>query len=292
MADGSIRGAQAIEALAERFPQLYVAPAEGAQEAHRAAAGRGIAPEGATLGHFSLDPADELREVDTPAGPVEVICFARRADFETFQQIIAHKSLPVPIAATIGATTYRGLADWGKVRAAYVAYKEAGGDDWPAEMARLSKVPGALRSELIVISSGPYSNIEAASTPYSQDEWIRMSKEIRLYHECAHVVCRRTRPEDILPVWDEVTADTVGLICATGKYDPALAALFLGVSEKGFEQGRLAEYLDEGQLDDIDAISREVYSALLRIAEMADGRRLSSPFDFLLELKEEPLIRY
>jgi hypothetical protein len=62
-----------IKTLAMRFPQLYVAPATDAQEAHRLASGRGIVPDDARLDHFVGSAEDELREVQTPAGPVEVL---------------------------------------------------------------------------------------------------------------------------------------------------------------------------------------------------------------------------
>ncbi|MBR1830322.1 MAG: hypothetical protein IJ781_12645, partial [Atopobiaceae bacterium] len=230
MDDVIARGGEALAVLAKRFPQLYVAPAEGAQTAHRLAAGRGIAPAGADLGHFVTSPEDELREVDTPAGPVEVVFLQNRSDFETFLQIVGHKAEPVPIARTVGAITYRGIADWGKVAAAHAAYVAAGGDDWPNEFARLARRPGAFRAEIVVISEGPYSNVPANQTPYDEERWLCISREIRLHHECAHVVCRRTMPDDVLPVWDEVTADVVGLLCAIGRYDAALAARFLGVA--------------------------------------------------------------
>ena len=280
-----LKGTDALEALALRFPQLYVAPAEGAQDAHRAAAGHGIAPEGATLDHFEGSPQDELREVDTPAGPVEVLFLEHRRDFETFLQIIGHKSAPVPIARTVGAITYRGLADWGKVAAAHAAYLASGGDDWGSEFMRLAKEPGAFRSEIIIISEGPYSNVAAEDTSYSADEWLHISHEIRLHHECAHVVCRRT-------VWDEVTADVVGLLAATGRYDAALATRFLGVAESGFTGGRLAEYLDEEQTARIDEIAAEVHAACVRIEEMSGPAEAADPFAFLLDLKREPLISY
>ncbi len=284
----TIRGREALEGLAARFPQLYVAPAEGALDAYRMAAGRGIAPAEASLGHFVSTPDDELREVDTPAGPVEVVFLANRGDFETFLQIVGHKSQPAPIARTVGAITYRGIADWQKVAAAHRAYVAGGGTEWGAEFARLAKVPGAFRSEIIVISEGPYSNISAGDTPYDEDEWIRISREIRLHHECAHVVCRRLMPDDILPVWDEVTADVVGLICATGRYDAGLAALFLGVSEAGFEGGRIAEYLSDEQKARIDEVAREVFAACERIEKQCTADDLARPFDFLLRLKERP----
>lgn len=285
-------GRGAVQALAERFPQLYVAPAEGAQDAHRRASAYGIAPEGANLDHFTGNPEDELRSVDTPAGAVEVLFLKERADFECFLQIVGHKAQPVPIARTVGAITYRGIADWGKVAAAEQAYREAGGDDWDAEFARLAKEPGAFRSELIIISEGPYSNIPAEQTAYAADEWVRISREVRLHHECAHVVCRRLMPADILPIWDEVTADVTGLLCATGAYDPSMAALFLGVTRDGYAGGRLEEYLDESQRADIDRIAVELFGALGRIPAIWEDAGKPDSFDFLLQLKRDPLVRY
>lgn len=290
MDKGAIRGSDVIKALAARFPQLYVAPADGAQDAHRRAAGNGIAPEGANLEHFKTNPEDELRAVDTPAGPVEVVFLKERADFETFLQIIGNKSQPVPIAPTIGAITYRGLPDWKKVSAEREKYLASGGTDWSSEFARLAKEPGVFRSEIVIISEGPYSNVPASETPYDDGEWLRVSREVRLHHECAHVVCRRTMPDNIQPVWDEVTADVTGLLFATGGYDASLAARFLGVTDKGFADGRLSEYLDDGQKARIDEIAIEVNAALKRIEALCGQAEAADPFGFLLHLKESPMI--
>ena len=285
-------GGEALAVLARRFPQLYVAPAEGAQTAHRLAAGRGIAPAGADLGHFVTSPEDELREVDTPAGPVEVVFLHNRSDFETFLQIVGHKAEPVPIARTVGAITYRNIADWGKVAVAHAAYVAAGGDDWPNEFARLARQPGAFRAEIVVISEGPYSNVPANQTPYDEERWLCISREIRLHHECAHVVCRRTMPDDVLPVWDEVTADVVGLLCAIGRYDAALAARFLGVAPDGYAGGRLAEYLSDEQAQRIDEVAAEVFAACAKIEQACGQTQASEPFTFLLNLKRAPLLAY
>ena len=292
MDDVIARGGEALAVLARRFPQLYVAPAEGAQTAHRLAAGRGIAPAGADLGHFVTSPEDELREVDTPAGPVEVVFLHNRSDFETFLQIVGHKAEPVPIARTVGAITYRNIADWGKVAVAHAAYVAAGGDDWPNEFARLARQPGAFRAEIVVISEGPYSNVPANQTPYDEERWLCISREIRLHHECAHVVCRRTMPDDVLPVWDEVTADVVGLLCAIGRYDAALAARFLGVAPDGYAGGRLAEYLSDEQAQRIDEVAAEVFAACAKIEQACGQTQASEPFTFLLDLKRAPLLAY
>lgn len=287
-----IKGPAVIEALASRFPQLYVAPAQGAQSAHGMASRRGQVPENATLDHFVTTDDDELREVATPAGPVEVVFLKDRSDFETFLQIIGHKAQPVPIARTIGAVTYRGLADWDKVEAARQDYLAAGGEDWASEFMRLARQPGAFRSELIIISEGPYSNVPARETGYDDASWILVSREVRLHHECSHVVCRRTMPDDVLPVWDEVTADVVGLVSATGRYDSLLAKRLLGVSADGYTSGRLAEYLDDDQLSHIDDIAREVAGACEAIEATATEADLAHPFDYLLSLKASPLVKY
>lgn len=286
------RGAKALEVLAARFPQLYVAPAKDAQGAHGLATTLGIKPEDANLMHFKGGALDELREVETPAGPVEVLFLEHRSDFETFLQIIGHKSSPEPIARTVGAVTYRGVPDWGKVSDARHSYMVSGGDDWSAEFARLAKEPGAFRSELVVISEGPYSDVAADKTPYENDEWISVSREIRLYHECAHVVCRRTMPRDVLAVWDEITADVVGLLAATQRYDVGLATCFLGVSSDGYSAGRLEEYLDEEQMSQIDELAVEVHAACTHIGDLCVAGAADDPFEFLLRLKREPLIAF
>ena len=286
------KGGEAIEALAGRFPQLYVAPAEGAQEAHRLAAGRGIVPEGANLDHFSGDSEDALHIVDTPAGPVEALFLKNREDFETFLRIVGNKSMPVEIARTVGAITYRGLADWGAVARARDEYLANGGGDWASEFRRLASVPGAFRAEIVVISEGPYSNVPADATPYGGEEWLRVSRAIRLNHECAHVVCRRIMPEDVLPVWDEVTADVVGLLCATRRYDARLAALFLGVTADGFAGGRLSEYLDGGQKARVDELAAEIHHVLQRIEAACGEAESADPFGYLVRLKRDPLVRF
>ena len=113
------RGHAVLVSLAHRFPQLYVAPGDDAGEAHRLARLRGVVPPNANLDHFHGSADDELRVVSTPAGPVEVVFLKERADFETFLQVVGHKSAPVPIARTVGAITYRGLADWSEIAAAH-----------------------------------------------------------------------------------------------------------------------------------------------------------------------------
>ena len=82
MTEQSIVGPEVISHLALRFPQLYIKPSEGDEtlQLHRLAAGRGLAPADANLAHFETSARDELRIVDTPAGPVEVVFLPVRRD--------------------------------------------------------------------------------------------------------------------------------------------------------------------------------------------------------------------
>ncbi|MBR3224602.1 MAG: hypothetical protein IKF78_04695 [Atopobiaceae bacterium] len=282
-------GKEVIANLAQRFPQLYVAPAEDAQELHRMAAGRGIVIPDANLDHFVTSDEDELRVVDTPAGAVETVFLQERHDFETFLQIVGHRAQPVEILPEVGAITYFGLADWGAVARERERYEQSGGTDWTSEFRRLATQTKAFRCELVVLSAGPYSNVSYDRTPYDEPEWLRLSREIRLYHECAHVVCRRKMPKNIDVLWDELTADLTGLLFATGGYDVGLAQTFMGVSSDGYVGGRLPEYLDDEQAPHIDEVSVSIHEAIEKIDAYVRSTPQQDPFEILLSLKEKPL---
>ena len=96
----------------------------------------------------------------------------------------------------------------------------------------------------------------------------------------------------MLPVWDEITADVVGMLSATGRYDVALAVRFLGAAEDGFTEGRLEEYLNDKQAARIDELALEVYGACKRIGHIVDSGKPSDPFTFLIDLKRSPLLMY
>ena len=221
-----------LDELARRFPQLYVEPADDAGEAYRIAALRGAGPEGATLDHFRGAGDDFLRAYDTPAGQVDVLFLALRLDFERALRCLAFRCRPEEIPATTGAMTISGLADWSKI-ADERERASAAGEDWPEAFRAFTADPANYRTTLVVVSEGPYSAVEASLTPYDADEWVAVSRQIRIFHELAHVVCIRLMPGDRLAVYDELTADFCGLVHATGTYDTALAATFLGVDEQG-----------------------------------------------------------
>ena len=279
---------EVIKLMAERYPQLTVPPSENAEEAYLAAAtaGEGL---GSDLPHFIGSREDWLRTEQTPAGPVEMLFLRERADFVTFLRCIGYRCRPAEIPPSVGAQTFFNLRNWQKIRAHEQAYLAQGGTDWAAELLRFDADKEKSRDTLILLSQGPYSAIPWQKTPYSETQWLRVSLDIRRFHECAHVVCRRCFPEQKLPLWDELTADLTGLRKATGSYDAALAAAFLGVTAEGYTPGgRLTHYLNDGE--DADAAARELWQVIGQLAGRSAERAGDESWELLLELTREPLL--
>ena len=237
-----------IERLAETYPQLYLDPDKADIEEYKACVRKGERPAECGLSHFVTDERDCAETVETPAGTAEVITLYNRHDFEVFVRCMmaARKGPLDQIPATMGAATIVAF-NWPKINAHRKAFMEEQRDagvlfpDWNAEFKRFTAVKANYQDLLIVLSRGPYSNVTAAQvsecltadgrSPVSEDEWIRMSGDIRKYHELTHFVCRNLYPDKIDEIWDELVADAVGIYGATGEYSVSLEELFLGITD-------------------------------------------------------------
>ena len=237
-----------ISELAKRFPQLYIKPQKGVSESelYRSIVCRGEQYSG-ELTHFICSDEDSLTVEETPAGRVEVIFLKNREDFECFYQIMAEKCEHAPVLRSVGAAYIGGINDWPKIHAHIAEYEKNGGRDADDEFRRFTANKDNYKTSIILLSDGFYSNISYENTPYGEEEWRKISLEIRKYHELTHFVCRHFFPGNISPVWDELLADFYGLLCATGRYDPSLALEFLGIRSGEYIDGRLKRYA-EGEI--------------------------------------------
>lgn len=233
-----------IRRLAEQFPQLYLAPAQGVSQSmlYRSIVGKGMAYTG-DLQHFQGSTEDRITTMHTPAGDVMVVYLANRADFACCYQVLGYRCEPVEIPAHIGSCYISGLNDWSRIHAHKEAYLAGGGQDWKQEFARFTAVKENYLTTVILLSAGPYSALPAADTPYTESRWLEVSKEIRQYHELTHFVCRTKYPHKKHAVWDELLADCMGLVFATGSYDVLLAQAFLGIVDGRYIGGRLEYYV-------------------------------------------------
>jgi len=251
-----LEGAEVISNLAQTYKQLYLRPGDGA-DMYAAVVKLGVDPEPKDLSHFVTNPEDTSFFNVTPAGDVRVITLHERHDFETFLMIMGNKCRVYEIPATQGACILDGVIN----RPRY----EAGNPDF--------------KDALIILSVGPYSGVPYDRTPFTEDEWIKLSHTIRQYHECTHFVCRRMFREKIDPIWDELVADAVGLMAAVGKYDTVLANTFLGITDGKYTGGRLENYTDPNE------ILPRVISAMESIKEESIKKEWE-PFEFAIHMEQ------
>ena len=275
-----------LEMLAEKFHQLYLPPKEGTSQSplYRSIVRKGMVYKG-DLSHFIGSAEDAFFTEHTPVGAVCVVFLKHRKDFETFYQIMAHRCEPVPVPATTGAAFISGFSDWSRIRSHLAAYTAAGGTDNQEEFRRFTSDPANYRGNLLLLSEGPYSALPADRTPYSETEWQVVSRSIRKYHELTHFVCRSSFPGEKYPVWDELLADCMGLLFATGDYDLSLAGAFLGIRDGRYVGGRLENYL-ACPVD--DSILRQTVSAMVALKKECDVFRAGneSLFDLMFHLQK------
>lgn len=251
-----------IKELASRHYQLYFAPQKGmsaSKEYERVVlcGGKpdcfsGIAEGKVSAETLPMPPGfcgsqnDSLFFIQTPVGAVECAYLENRADFERLIQVLVYHCENTPVPASMGACTVRNLVNWRKIEARKAEYFAAGGNPfaWQQEFDEFTKKKENYRENLIIISKGAYSAVPAKEIGMEADSWIEISRRLRLYHECTHIICRDLFPECVSPLWDEVLADCIGLSASIGSYNPTVAERLLGIDSYGwYNGGRLENYL-------------------------------------------------
>jgi len=290
-AETVLRGADALRSLAGIYQQLYLDPAQPeSREVYRAIVRRGQDAVSRSLDHFRTDADDILETVATPAGEVTVLTLCVRQDFETFLRIMAERCEMSVIPASQGASMLNGVINWQKIRSHKAEWLREESDrgitdpDWSAEFKRFTADGKNYKDALIVLSTGPYSNLEASELGLDETEWIGRSQLIRKNHELTHFFCRRKYPEQVHAVWDEVVADAAGILAAFGRFDRRMEERFLGIGENGYMGGRLENYLGEGE--DPNRLALRIREWLLRIGELYENEQPSDMFDFVTLLEE------
>ena len=280
MSDKSI-----FKALAEDYPQLYLDPDKDTQDTYKDVVLRGGMPAKKSLDHYIGDEADRCMTTDTPAGTVLVATVGNRKDFELIVRgLMAAKNGPLEkVPASQGAAMFT-VFNWPRINRHLEAFPE---EERSAEFKRFTSVKENYIDMLVVLSRGPYSNVDAGSAGCSEDEWLELSDTIRRFHELTHVICRRMYPEDIDAVRDELVADAIGLYAAYGYFDVRLEKLFLGMTDKEYTGGRLENYTDEP-----DKIAAKVCDALEMIEKVVDKMKGEEPFDLIPELMRTGGINY
>ncbi|MDY6180563.1 MAG: hypothetical protein SPI15_06890 [Candidatus Faecousia sp.] len=242
-------GREIIWSLVMRYPQLGLPQRYETKnsELYRAAVLRGEAVEGTP--EFVTSENDTLELCATPAGEVPVLYLENREDFEHALRALAYRCEPREILPSVGASTISGLNNWEKIRAHKREFFASGGRDWAAEFKRFTARKENYQDTLILLSAGYYSAVPPEELGLTAETWREKSLVIRKYHELTHFVCRRLWPEQKNILRDEVYADCIGLTAAFGGYEPAWAAVFLGIEHGTCRPGgRLGHYVNQEEL--------------------------------------------
>lgn len=238
-ADAATRGA--IAALRQRFVQLSCPIEAGVSQTpeYRAATRQGRFDDVLAWQRplpIAYAEGVRLSIVPTMAGHVPILVADHRSDFESLARALTARNEPEVIPPTAGACLVSGLINWDRVARHRVAWEaahpDAGAGDWNDEFKRLAADKAAYQDRLILLSRGPYSNVESGDA-----DWLERSLTIRREHECAHYYTWRVFGTIRTHVFDEILADFVGLVRAYGHYPGALARRCLGLDAEGRRTG-------------------------------------------------------
>jgi hypothetical protein len=276
----------AIEYYIYLFPQLSL-PVEAGMSSDKRYTDivkRGIMPQNPD-NPFNGTDEDEAFNMKTPAGVIKGIYLADRSDFERFICVFTGRCEPVYIPKTTGAMTYFNVINWRKIMLHMFEYLTEGGLDWNTEFDKFTSSQSSYTDSFMAISKGYYSDVSPEKTGYSEDEWINKSRVIRTYHEASHFVSRELYPENKNTIRDEIIADCIGIIAATGRYDPVLAGRLLGIEKGIYEKGRrLENYISPA--DAITDVLKEVDKLISSCDEYCHNLKEKEPFAVLESLEK------
>ncbi|MBK7536610.1 MAG: hypothetical protein IPI49_14830 [Myxococcales bacterium] len=234
--------------LRDRLVQLRFPIEAGISEspAYQAATRRGTWPAPESPG-LELARPGELRLLltETPAGRVPIILAAAREDFVALVRALAHRNEPRQILDSVGATIIGGFNNWDRVASLRRDWESSGAPgEWAARWPEIVREPGLYQDRFIVLGSGPYSGVAAAEVGLGEDEWRRSSIAIRMEHECTHYFTHRALGSMRNRIADELIADAMGIVAATGSFRADWLLLFLGLERypEFRPGGRLEEY--------------------------------------------------
>jgi anti-sigma regulatory factor (Ser/Thr protein kinase) len=248
-----------FEALAERLVQLQFPIREGmSQDAdYRAATRRGVFPQGGGPGLALLWPGGLTLTLNpTTSGRVPILVVSERRDFVSLVQALSGRNEPIPVPDAMGACIVTGLNNWDRLARYRKAWEEASEDGseeaWAEEFKTLGEKKEVYQDRFIILSSGPYSAVQAKDVGLSEEDWIRESVLIRREHECNHYFTYRVFGTMRNNLLDEVIADLVGLLHARKRYESPLALRFFGLEDfpRYRSGGRLESYLGSPRLSD------------------------------------------
>lgn len=188
----------------------------------------------------------------SPAGAIGVMTAGHRQDFVALVQALTAKNEPEPVPDSLGAFMVSGYNNWDRIqryRRQWEQSRNSAPDEfaWLLEFSNLKHHKNRYQDRFILLSSGPYSGIQAQHLGLSARQCSEQSRLIRLNHECAHYFTRRVFGSMRRNIWDEILADYMGITAARGAFSADWFLLFLGLEHHPRYRlgGRFEKYLPD-----------------------------------------------
>lgn len=245
----------AFNTLREKLVQLSFPVREGisAQDNYRAATLRGLPVAGMpeTLGLELERPGDlDLYLYPTSVGRIPVLVAGYRPDFVSLVQALSRRNEPERIPPSMGACMVMGLNNWDRIRAYQERWQKdnpsrCSEDHWLEEFGNIVPRRELYQDTFIILSRAEYSGVPAEEMGLSLEEWRSLSLLIRRGHEAAHYFTLRVFGSARNHAYDELIADCMGIVAATGTYRSDWFLRFVGLENyPSYRQGgRLENYL-------------------------------------------------
>ncbi len=256
-------------------------------EAYRSATRRGVTvddmPEATGL---VLKQPEQLQLVvhQSLAGAIPVLLAGNREDFVSLVQALTMRNEPDPVPASMGACIVSGFNNWDRIRSYRQQWEARNSDNcseenWATEFKRIIPQKELYQDRFIILSDGPYSNVSAQDMGLSEAQWRSLSLTIRLEHECTHYFTRRLFSSMRNNLLDELIADYMGIVAATGYYRSDWFLRFLGLESFPHyrEGGRLQNYrgqppLSDGAFKILQALVKDAAENLERFHAQHEGK--------------------
>ena len=282
----------AFNTLRDKLVQLSFPVREGiSQDEHyRAVTLRGLpAAEMPEARGLELErPEDlELYLHPTPAGRIPVLVAGHRPDFISLVQALSRRNEPKSIPRSMGACMVRGLNNWDRIKSYRKKWELANpgkctGDDWREEFKKIVPRKELYQDTFIILSTDDYSGVPASEMELSPGEWRSLSLLIRREHEATHYFTLRVFGSARNHAYDELVADCLGIVAATGTYRPDWFLRFVGLENypRYRQGGRLENYLGSPPLSDgaFRILQAIIFKALQNVEKICRGHaRLGTP---------------
>ena len=260
-----------FSALRNELPQLWIMPREGASssEVYKRLVLKGEVPNPSDRDsalHLNDPGGFVVSLVDHPCGTFPVIDINDQIDFLNVVRCLAYKCELESIQESVHAQAVSGLIHWGLIK----------------------MINKNERSQLIILHNAPYSSLQESVVPGrpTWNQWLLLSRRWRLEHELTHLATKLLAGEMRLNLFDELIADTLGMLFAIDTFSADLFIKGLGINVDGNlnEGGRCHTYIKQLEQKDSQAAIKFVVDRAYELEEL-----LSTG---LLRSERLPLLKY